>query len=115
MDGFAPLGNLFIENPGVGVVDDTLQKFAEGGKILGAEAVKHVALPCHGFWEAVAAVARHDVPLRRCIPVWRLVARSVCVWPSAGMQQQNVQFMQLIDDFLALIGHVSLHLYGHDV
>ena len=78
MDGFASLGNLFIENPGVGVVDDALQKFAEGGKILGAEAVKHVRCRVMAFGKLLQRWARHDVPLRRCI--LRVAARSaVCV------------------------------------
>lgn len=65
MDGFASLGNLFIENPGVGVVDDTLQKFAEGGKILGAEAVKHVRCRVMAFGKLLqrwhATTCRFDV------------------------------------------------------
>lgn len=42
MDGFASFRVLFAEESGVGVVDDTLQKFAESGKFLFVQAFKHM-------------------------------------------------------------------------
>ena len=42
MDGFASFRVLFVEESGVGVVDDTSQKFAESGKLLFVQTVKHM-------------------------------------------------------------------------
>ena len=86
------------------------------GKILGAEAVKHVRCRAMTFGEVVAAVARHDGPALTLRT--RVAARSaVCVRVAFSLVCSIKMFNScswLMTSF-ALIGRVSLHLYGHDV
>ena len=111
MDGFASLDNLFIENPGVGVVDDTLQQFAESGKFLVVQAVEHMNVGFDGFgrlgpWNRSPS-CRVDVP-------------HVCGGAShgpgtcrfeLGVDEQDVEFVDFVDDLSALVDHdIPLYL-----
>ena len=49
VDRLAAFGNLLIQKFGIGVVDDTLQQFAESGKFLVVQAVEHMNVASMGL------------------------------------------------------------------
>ena len=65
--------------------------------------------------EAAAAVPRPDGRFDVAYPCrgakCGLCARRL----EFGVQYQDVEFVKLVDDFFALVGHEIPHLYGHDV
>ncbi len=105
MNGLASFGDLLVQKSGIGVVDDTLQVFAESGKFIGIQAVEHAqgrfGLLLDGAHEGSSATCRIDVS-DRCR---RATCRSGPGRLEFGMQQQDVELMELIDYDLPLVGH----------
>ena len=63
-------GNLLIQKFGIGVVDDTLQQFAESGKFLVVQAVEHMNVGFDEVWTAWAVEPFPVLPRRRSARVW---------------------------------------------